>query len=181
MRLRNIAIVAASMPNSMITGTGPFASAGVLSVRSIFTLIAGYAELSTWPISFLVITGTSPFFSSVVLTTSHFTAGVCCGTRPYTSRSKSSTSCGRRWSHHIFADVTFWPSFITSGSGGGGIRRHFGFVKIGRARRRGVAVRARPQRGGDVQRVHLALVRFLRGEMHGRCRGLLRLCLCLWG
>src|SRR5688572_11823157 len=33
-------------PNSMITGTGPFAVAGTVSVRSISTLIAGYELLS---------------------------------------------------------------------------------------------------------------------------------------
>ena len=71
-----------SKPNSIITGTGPFAFAGVVSVRSISTLIDGYAVLSTCPTSFLVTTDTSPFISSVVETTSHFTDGVCAGMRP---------------------------------------------------------------------------------------------------
>ena len=39
----------------MITGTGPFASAGVVSVSWMSTVIGGYAELSTWPTSFFVI------------------------------------------------------------------------------------------------------------------------------
>ena len=81
------------------------------------TLIAGQAELSTWPTSFLVTTGKSPTFSCVVLTTSHVTFGAFAGTRPYTSRSKCSTISGRRSFHHISADVTCSPSSVTSGSG----------------------------------------------------------------
>src|ERR1700691_5895768 len=68
--------------NSMITGTGPLALAGVVSVRSMLTAIAGYAELSTWPASFLTTTGTSPFFSLVAAVTSQVTLGVTLGTRP---------------------------------------------------------------------------------------------------
>ena len=56
--------------------------AGVLSVRSISTLIEEYMELSTRPKSFLVTIGTSPFISSVVETISHFTPGVCAGILP---------------------------------------------------------------------------------------------------
>src|ERR1022692_1934470 len=69
-------------PNSMITGTGPLALAGVVNVNSMLTVIAGYAELSTWPTIFLVTTGTSPFFSCVVPLTSQTTLGVTLGTRP---------------------------------------------------------------------------------------------------
>ena len=69
-------------PNSMITGTGPLALAGVVSVRSMLTAIAGYAELSTWPASFLTIAGTSPFCSCVVAVISQVTLGVTLGTRP---------------------------------------------------------------------------------------------------
>ena len=69
-------------PNSMITGTGPLALAGVVSVKSMLTAIAGYAELFTWPTSFLTVTGTSPFFSCVVSVTSQTTLGVTLGTRP---------------------------------------------------------------------------------------------------
>src|ERR1700676_296609 len=69
-------------PNSMITGTGPVALAGVVSVNWMSTVICGYEELSTCPTSFFVITGTSPFVSLLVSVTSHFTAGVCLGTLP---------------------------------------------------------------------------------------------------
>src|SRR5271157_1467917 len=69
-------------PNSMITGTGPGALAGVVKVNWISAVICGYDELSTWPTSFLAITGTSPLFSLVALTTSQFTLGVTLGARP---------------------------------------------------------------------------------------------------
>jgi hypothetical protein len=45
-------------PNSMITGTAPFALAGVVNVRSMLTVIARYDELSTCPINFFVMAGT---------------------------------------------------------------------------------------------------------------------------
>src|SRR5689334_20023635 len=38
--------------NAMITGTGPVAVAGMVSVAPISTVTAGYALLSTWPASF---------------------------------------------------------------------------------------------------------------------------------
>src|ERR1017187_7611725 len=104
-------------PNSMITGTGPLALAGVVNVNSMLTVIAGYAELSTWPTIFLVTTGTSPFFSCVVPVTSQTTLGATLGTRPQTSRSKSSAISGRRLLHQTLADFTFLPFFSTSGSG----------------------------------------------------------------
>src|SRR4029077_18588599 len=69
-------------PNSSIPGTGPRASAGVLSDNRMSTVICGYPELSTCPISFFVITGTSPLFSRTVSVTSHVTFGVILGTRP---------------------------------------------------------------------------------------------------
>ena len=68
--------------SSIITGTGPAALAGVVSVRSMFTEICGYDELSTCPASLLVMMGTSPFISRVVLTISQFTFGVLRGIRP---------------------------------------------------------------------------------------------------
>ena len=37
----------AARPNMIMTGTGPFAHAGVTSTISIFTAIAGKCELST--------------------------------------------------------------------------------------------------------------------------------------
>ena len=60
-------------PNSIITGTGPSASAGVVRVSWMFTVICGHLALSTRPTSRFVMTGMSPTFSSVVLVTSHFT------------------------------------------------------------------------------------------------------------
>jgi hypothetical protein len=120
-------------PNCMMIGTGPVAFAGVTSVMPMLTVMAGYEELSTRPISCLVITGTSligcgapppnpppPIGSPVsVLTTSHVTAGVFLGTRPYTSRSKSSLISARR-AFHCAAVVTRRPLFMTSGSGRSG-------------------------------------------------------------
>src|ERR1700677_1924706 len=69
-------------PNSNITGTGPGALAGVVSVRSMFTVMFVSEELSTWPISCLVITGTAPLFVWVTLFTSQVTLGTLAGTRP---------------------------------------------------------------------------------------------------
>ena len=66
----------------MITGTGPLALAGVVSVSWMSTVICGYDELSTWPTSFFVTTATSPTFCFFVSVTSHFTFGVSLGTRP---------------------------------------------------------------------------------------------------
>ncbi len=103
--------------NDKTTGTGPNALAGVLSDARMLTVKVGYEELSTRPMSFLVITGMSPFISRVVLNTSHVTLGVTFGVRPYTSRSNISRSSARRWLFHIAADVTRRPSFIRSGSG----------------------------------------------------------------
>ena len=59
----------------MITGTGPVAFAGVVSVNWMSTVTSGYDELSTWPTSRFVTTGTSPTFSFSVSVTSHFTFG----------------------------------------------------------------------------------------------------------
>ena len=69
-------------PNSIITGTGPEALAGVVSVSWMATVTCGYAELSTWPTSCLVTTGTVPLVPLVVPVTSQFTLGVSLGTRP---------------------------------------------------------------------------------------------------
>ena len=69
-------------PNSIITGTGPVALAGVVSVNWMSTLIAGYALLSTCPTSCFVTAGTSPTVSLVVFVTSHVTFGASFGTRP---------------------------------------------------------------------------------------------------
>ena len=65
----------AALPNIIITGTGPCAFAGVTNVISIFTLIAGHAELSACPTSCFLTTGKTPTFSSVVLVTVQVTPG----------------------------------------------------------------------------------------------------------
>ena len=120
-------------PNCMTIGTRPVALAGVTTVNPMLTVIAGYDELSTRPISCFVITATSligceapppnpppPIGSPVsLLTTSHLTAGMFLGTRPYTSRSKSSLISARR-AFHCDAVVTRVPFSITSGSGSSG-------------------------------------------------------------
>src|SRR5205809_307480 len=69
-------------PNSMITGTGRVALAGVVNINWMSTTTCGYEELSTWPTTCFVMTGTSPFTSLDVLITSHFTLGVTFGIRP---------------------------------------------------------------------------------------------------
>jgi len=56
--------------------------AGVVTVSSMFTLIARYEELSTRPISFFVITGTPALSPMVMPVSSQRTLGVCAGTRP---------------------------------------------------------------------------------------------------
>ena len=60
----------------MITGTGPRALAGVVSVSWMSTVTSGYDELSTCPTSCFVTIGTPPTVSVAVAVTSHFTAGV---------------------------------------------------------------------------------------------------------
>ena len=82
-RSRGIPEGGSTNPSSMITGTGPFASAGVVRFSRTSTFTSGFDELSTWPVTFLVITTTS----------------------------------GRLLFHQSFAEVTFLPLFITSGSG----------------------------------------------------------------
>ena len=101
----------------IITGTGPFASAGVTTIIWISTLICGSDELSTCPTSCFPITGCAPTISRTVFATVHVTDGTFFGTRPITSRSKSSTISGRRCFHHISGVVTFSPFFSVSTSG----------------------------------------------------------------
>src|SRR5215210_3215537 len=62
-------------PNSMITGTGPLASAGVVRVSWMSTVTAGYDELSTCPTSRLVTTGTSPTVCLAGAVACHVTGG----------------------------------------------------------------------------------------------------------
>ncbi len=85
------------------------------------TLMDGQAALSTCPTHCFAATGMAPTTRSVAcVTTVHVTFGTFFGTRPKTSRSKSSTISGRRTFHHCSAVVTFWPFFVTSGSGRSG-------------------------------------------------------------
>src|SRR5262249_1552771 len=61
--------------NMVITGTGPFASAGTVSDMRMSTLISGQAALSTCPTSCFVTVAWSPVFPSVVFSTVHVTLG----------------------------------------------------------------------------------------------------------
>jgi hypothetical protein len=107
-------------PNIIITGTGPFASAGVTSVIWISTEIAGWDALSTRPTSCVPTTGRSPTIPLAVSVTTHVTVGTFAGTRPSTSRSKSSTISGRRRVRHMSAEVTVVPFFSVRISGRSG-------------------------------------------------------------
>ena len=69
-------------PNSIITGTGPTALAGVVRVSWMSTVICGHLALSTWPTSVFTTVNTSPTFSPVVAISSHVTGGTSFGTRP---------------------------------------------------------------------------------------------------
>src|SRR5882757_9466748 len=97
-----------------MTGTGPEALAGRISVKEMFTVMAGHAELSTFPISRFVTLGTvgagprpppkpprPPGAGAFAGAGSQVTLGRSLGTRPYTSASKYSTISGRRSFHHI--------------------------------------------------------------------------------
>src|SRR4249919_3055980 len=107
-------------PNIIVTGTGRAAFAGVTRVIWISTVRSGYAELSAAPISSLPTTGRPPTWNCSVRLTRHATVGTVRGTRPSTSRSKSSTISGRRCFHHASALVTFLPFLSVSGSGSSG-------------------------------------------------------------
>ena len=54
---------------------------------------------------------------STVFVTVHVTFGTSFGTRPTTSRSKSSMISGRRFSFQIFVEVTFLPFFSVRTAG----------------------------------------------------------------
>ena len=81
------------------------------------TSIAGYAELSTRADELAADDALPPISHSRVATTDHVDRRALAGTRPTTSRSKSSTISGRRSLHHASAVVTFAPFFSVSGSG----------------------------------------------------------------
>ena len=110
-------------PNIISSGTGPLASAGVTTTILISTLMEGQAELSTWPMSCLALARIMPTYSISSTSTVQVTSGTFSGTRPYTSRSKSSTISGLLTSHHCLAVVTFFPAlvFISSGITGKGL------------------------------------------------------------
>src|SRR6185503_3132807 len=68
--------------NIIITGTGPFASAGVTTVIWMSTEISGNEELSTCPTSCFPMTGYEPTLPSAMLATVQVTFGTFFGTRP---------------------------------------------------------------------------------------------------
>ena len=107
----------AARPNIIMRGTGFRAQAGVTTTIWISTLISGQAVLSACPMSSLAMTGYGPTVSFTVLVTVHVILGAFGGTRPSTSRSKSSTISGRRCFHHISGVVTGRPSFSLRISG----------------------------------------------------------------
>ena len=103
-----------------MTGTGPFALPGMTKVICMSTLIDGYDELSGRPTSCFSITGKTPAFDLTVLVTVQVTLGTFGGTRPNTSRSKSSTISGRLSCHHSVAVVTFLSLLSVRASGRSG-------------------------------------------------------------
>ncbi|PYP75128.1 MAG: hypothetical protein DMD35_22315 [Gemmatimonadetes bacterium] len=102
--------------NMIITGTGPFASAGSTRVSGMSTVIAGNAALSACPVSCVPITRRPPIVPVSVAVTAHVTFGASFGTRPITSRSKSSTISARRRVQSRGV-VTRCPFFSTSRGG----------------------------------------------------------------
>ena len=81
------------------------------------------------------MTGYGPTLSLTVFVTVQVTFGTFAGTRPSTSRSKSSTISGRRLSNHISAEVTGCPFFSVRIGGIIGKRIRFRLVVIRRVRR----------------------------------------------
>src|SRR5690606_34634513 len=108
------------LPNIISTGTGPLTLVGSTTTMSISTLIKGYALLSTWPTNFFAMTGMRPTRSLSTISTFQVTLGTFSGTRPYTSRSNTSTIPGLRVFHHIPGVVTFFPLLVTNISGNSG-------------------------------------------------------------
>ena len=100
----------------IITGTGPFASAGSTTVNGMSTVIAGYAELSACPMSCVPTTRRPPIVPVSVAATLHATRGAFFGTRPITSRSNSSTISARRRAQRRGV-VTRCPFFSVSSGG----------------------------------------------------------------
>src|SRR5262245_61445845 len=111
-----------------MTGTGPLASSGRISVNEMLTEMSGQAALSTRPTSRLVTFGTvgagprppnprPPAGAAFAGATSHVTLGTSLGTRPYTSASKYSTISGRRSVHQASGVVTGLRALVTIISG----------------------------------------------------------------
>ena len=69
-------------PNIIRTGTGPLALTGRTTAILMSTVIAGWAELSTWPTTRRATTGWPPTVVSTVSATVHVTFGTSAGTRP---------------------------------------------------------------------------------------------------
>ena len=69
-------------PNIIRTGTGPLAFTGTTTAILMSTLMAGWAELSTWPITRRATTGWPPTVVSTVSATSQVTFGILAGNRP---------------------------------------------------------------------------------------------------
>ena len=69
-------------PNIIRTGTGPLALTGTTTAILMSTVIAGWAELSTCPITRRATTGWPPTVVSTVSATVHVTFGTSLGTRP---------------------------------------------------------------------------------------------------
>ena len=69
-------------PNIISTGTGPLALTGSTTAILMSTVIAGWAELSTCPITRRATTGWPPTVVSTVSATVHATFGTSAGTRP---------------------------------------------------------------------------------------------------
>ena len=107
-----------------------------------------------------------PTVAFTVLVTVHVTFGTFLGTRPSTSRSKSSTISGRRCFHHIAGVVTFLPFFSVRTSGRIRIRIGRGLVVIGMIGRGLVAAGARTERL-DAELIHHVLTVLGRGPISG--------------
>jgi hypothetical protein len=69
-------------PNIISTGTGPRAFTGATTAILMSTLMAGCAELSTWPITRQATTGSPPTVVSTVSATRQVTFGTSAGTLP---------------------------------------------------------------------------------------------------
>ena len=153
-------------------GTGPFASAGVTSVIWMSTVIAGIRRVVDVADQLLGRRPARPPTVHVArcCVTVHVTFGTFFGTRPSTSRSKSSTISGRRCFHHTSAlrDLACRSSSVST-SGRFGIRIGQRLVVVGVVGRRLVAARPGPQALDPELLHHLPMI-FL-GRLRGFSRG----------